>query len=106
MDNDLTEPPKASRRVRVVNPEGMHLRAVSLLIQVARRFQARVEVNNQNGRADAKTTPLQLLTLGAQAGEELLIEAVGSDAEEAVEAIVKLIENRFEEQPERPEGTL
>jgi len=103
MDNGVEGQPKASRRVRIANPEGMHLRAASLLIRVAKRFEARVKVSNHNGCADAKTTPLQLLALGAQPGEELAIEAIGPDAEEAVEAIAKLIEHHFEELPEGPE---
>ena len=102
MDEPQEESSRACRRVRIVNPEGMHLRAVSVLIQLARRFQASVTVSNHNLRADAKTTPLQLLALGAQPGDELTIEAIGPDAAEAVEAIARLIENRFEERP--PEG--
>ncbi|MCS7303733.1 MAG: HPr family phosphocarrier protein [Thermoguttaceae bacterium] len=97
MDGSLEEQPRASRQVRIVNPEGMHLRAVSLLIQLARRFQCSIWVSNHNLRADAKTTPLELLALGAQPGDQLTIEALGPDAQEAVEAIARLIENRFEE---------
>jgi len=102
MEEPVEGASRASRQVRIVNPEGMHLRAVSLVIQLARRFQASVTVSNHDLRADAKTTPLQLLALGAQPGDELTIEAVGPDAQEAVEAIARLIENRFEELP--PEG--
>lgn len=87
---------KVCRQVRIINPEGMHLRAASALIQLARQFQAQVVLSNHNLRADAKSTPLQLLALGAQPGDHLTIEAVGPDASEAVEAIVQLIENRFE----------
>ncbi len=93
---------RVSRQVRIRNPEGMHLRAVNLVIQLARRFQSSITVSNHNLRADAKTTPMQLLALGAQPGDELSIEAIGPDALKAVEAIVRLIENRFEELP--PEG--
>ena len=100
MDTRGNEQPKASRQATVVNPEGMHLRAASLLIQLARQFQCRVELSNHNGRADAKTTPLQFLVLGAQSGDRLTIEAVGPDAEEAVEAIAKLIEEGFQEPTE------
>jgi len=99
MDTPQEELPQASRQVRIVNPEGMHLRAASLLIQLARRFQCSITVSNHNLRADAKTTPLQLLALGAQPGDELTIEAIGPDARKAVEAIARLIENRFEELP-------
>lgn len=101
MNSDTGDQPEASRWVIIVNPEGMHLRAASLLIQTAKQFQAQIEVSNHNRRVDAKTTPLQLLTLGAQAGDELFIEAVGPDAQEAVEAIAKLIANQFETPEER-----
>ncbi len=100
MDSGINDQPKASRRVIIVNKEGMHLRAASLLIQTAKQFQAQIELIR---RADAKSTPLQLLTLGAQEGTEVFIEAVGPDAQEAVEAIAKLIANQFQPLEERCE---
>lgn len=92
--------PKTSRTVIVANQEGFHLRPASLFVGLARKFQARIEVVKDGERADGKSEPLQLLTLGAACGDELLLEASGADAEEALAALAALFANRFEEQPE------
>lgn len=95
MNGDTDSQPQASRRVIIVNREGLHLRAASLLSQTAKQFQAQIEVSNRNRRIDAKSTSIELVTLDALAGDEVFIEAVGPDAQEAVEAIAKLIANQF-----------
>ena len=38
---------------------------------------------------------MELLTLGAAQGTELILEAEGLDAEEAVEALAQFVENGF-----------
>ena len=91
---------KATRTVVVGNPEGLHLRAAALLVEAARRFQSRIEVIKHNQRADCKSAPLHLTALGAQAGEALVLEAVGCDAEEAVDALAELILSHFREDAE------
>ncbi len=88
---------KATRTVIVSNPEGLHLRAAALLVQCARRFESHIEVIKKNQRADGKSAPLHLTALGAQAGEELVLEALGRDAEEAVDALAELIRSHFRE---------
>lgn len=104
MDDSL----KASRRVTIVNEEGLHLRAASLFVQLARRFQSQVDVVKDHERADGKSTPLQLTALGAQLGEEVLLEAAGPDADEALAALAGLIAGRFQTGPApetRPAGS-
>jgi phosphotransferase system HPr (HPr) family protein len=60
----------------------------------AMQFQSRIELVFENERVDGKSI-LHLLTLGARKGTQLLIEADGPDAEEAVEALAELVEHRF-----------
>jgi phosphotransferase system HPr-like phosphotransfer protein len=49
---------------------------------------------------------MELLTLGATQGTQLTLEAIGSEAQQAVEALADLVENVFPqedtEQDERP----
>jgi len=92
---------RATRTILVTNPAGLHLRAATLLISLARRFDSRIEVIKDRERVDCKSTPLRLITLGAWQGDRLLLEATGSDAEEALTALEELFANNFEEESDQ-----
>jgi len=95
----MMDQPRATRTVVVANEEGLHLRAASLFVGLARKFQSRIEVVKDCQRADAKSMPLQLTALGAAPGDELVMEATGPDAEEALAALAALVANKFEDEP-------
>jgi phosphotransferase system HPr (HPr) family protein len=90
---------KATRTVNVLNPEGLHLRAATLVVLLARRFRSDIALVKGGISADGKSTPLQLLGLGAEQGEQLALEAVGDDADEALEALADLFASGFQEEP-------
>jgi phosphotransferase system HPr (HPr) family protein len=89
---------EATRTVTVVNREGFHLRAAMLLIALARRFDASIAIVKGSFRGDAKSTPLQLLGLGANQGDRVILEAVGDDAHDAVDALAELFASHFSEE--------
>ena len=88
--------PTASRTVVVANPQGLHLRPADVLARAAGRFSAKVElVRVSDGqRVDAKSI-LQIVTMAAEQGTELRVEAVGQDAQEAMDTLVNLMESDF-----------
>lgn len=85
-----------TREVVVANAAGLHARPADLLAREARKWSSRIELVNDAQRADGKSI-LELLTLAAEAGTRLVVEATGPDAREAVEAISALFESRFNE---------
>jgi phosphotransferase system HPr (HPr) family protein len=85
-----------SREVVVVNAAGLHARPADLLAREARKWQSRIALVNDSQRADGKSI-LELLTLAAEAGTRLVVEATGPDAREALDAIGSLFESRFNE---------
>jgi len=85
-----------SREVVVVNAAGLHARPADLLAREARKWQSRIAFVNESQRADGKSI-LELLTLAAEAGTRLVVEATGPDAREALDAIGSLFESRFNE---------
>ncbi len=87
------------RTVVVSNPQGLHMRPARLLVEQAALFQAKITLWKDEEPADCESF-LSLMTLGAECGTELCLTVEGSDAEQAVEAIVKLFDNGFYE----PEG--
>jgi phosphocarrier protein len=86
----------ATRKVVVNNPQGLHARPAELLARRALDFESQIEVIKEDLRVDAKSI-LHILTLGASQGTELVLEARGVDAEQAVEALVAVINTNFAE---------
>ncbi len=79
--------PESSRRqVEVTNPLGFHMRAASLFVQLSQQFRAEVRVCC-NGRAANGRSILDLLTLAAEFGARIELEAIGPDAEAATAAL-------------------
>jgi phosphocarrier protein HPr len=84
------------RQVRIANQHGLHLRAASHFVQLARQFQANVRVRSNGREADGKSV-LDLTLLAADRGALLELELSGIDAQEAASALCELIEQGFHE---------
>jgi len=88
--------PRREMRVRISNRAGFHLRAAALFAKRAAQFNCHIEVRVGQRHANGKGV-MDLLTLGAAAGTEMLISATGGDAEDALAALRDLIQGNFEE---------
>ncbi|NUQ66205.1 MAG: HPr family phosphocarrier protein [Pirellulales bacterium] len=84
----------ATRRVVVSRPTGLHARPCVAVATMARRFRSKIKVRCHRQTVDASDV-LQLLTLGAGQGTELVLLADGPDAEEALDALEQLFANDF-----------
>ncbi len=84
----------ASKRVKVVNAQGLHARPADMLARCAIQFQSHIELVKGNEPVDGKSI-LSILTLAAEQGTVLSIRAVGPDADEAVQALAALVEQGF-----------
>jgi phosphocarrier protein HPr len=78
------------RQVAVNNVLGLHLRAADKFVRLAKAFQSDVKVRSNSNTADGRSI-LDLLSLAAECGTMLAVEARGCDAEDAVTALVTLI---------------
>jgi len=88
--------PALKRTVTVANLAGLHMRAVAMIVTEARKFKARVVIAKGGQEVEA-TDMLQLMTLGAAAGEQLSLEGFGDEAQAAVEALEELFLRKFDE---------
>jgi phosphocarrier protein HPr len=86
-----------TRIVVVSNPQGLHARPADAFVKTALRFESKIEVVKDGERVDGKSI-LSMLTLAAMEGTKLAIEATGSDAEQALEALVELFARNFDEE--------
>lgn len=83
------------RRVRLCNEEGLHLRAAALLSQEAKKFPCVILISSGALRANGKSV-WELIDLIAEPGTELIIEAEGSQSEEALDHLEKIVTRQFQ----------
>lgn len=86
------------REVEIVNALGLHARAASRLVALARRFRADIRVRCGEHHVDGKSV-VSLLTLAGSRGKRIVISASGEDAEAALDALCTLVEGGLGEGP-------
>lgn len=89
--------PVIEQTVVITNKVGLHARPAALFVQTAARFQAQIRAQNGTKSTNAKSI-LGVLGLGASQGTSLLLRAEGEDAAEALQALISLVERRFDEE--------
>ena len=80
------------REVEVTAPAGLHARPAADFAATAARFSSDTRLWHGDREADAKSV-LLLLTLDVRQGDRVVVTAEGADAEEAVEALCRLVES-------------
>lgn len=85
-----------SRILPIVNQRGLHARASRKLAELALAYEARIVVRREGEEADA-TSLMDLMMLGAGIGSDIEVVAEGPQAEEALEAIARLVADKFGE---------
>ena len=87
---------KVVKKLEIKNKLGLHARAAALLVQTANRFAAQIKLTKDGQTTDARSI-MGVLTLAATQGSKIQVEANGEDAEQAVRALEKLLDARFNE---------
>lgn len=87
---------RLERIFRIVNSLGLHARAAAQLVQTANRYRADIHVEKDGMEVNGKSI-MGVLTLAAAKGSSITVSAEGDDAEPAMAAIAKVIENGFGE---------
>lgn len=80
----------------IKNRAGIHARPATLIVKEASKFKSNVYIEKGSEKINAKSI-LCILTLGGSYNTELKVSAEGEDEKEAVEALVALIDNKFDE---------
>ena len=84
------------RVLTICNKKGLHARASARFVQTVEKFDADVRVM-RCGETVGGTSIMGLMMLAAAPGTTITVEAIGREANEAVEALANLIETRFGE---------
>lgn len=87
----------SGRTVEIVNRRGLHARAAAKFVKLAEKFDADVTVT-KDGQSVSGISIMGLMMLAAAPGSTIDIAASGTQADEALSALIGLVENRFEEE--------
>ena len=85
------------RRTKIKNTNGLHARPATCFAKMANKFNSEIFVRTENKEDVNGKSIIDLLTLGAKRGTELLITAEGEDKEIALDALEGLINDGFNE---------
>jgi len=88
------QPTQVEKTVQLDANEGLHVRPATLLAGCAQKFTSAISITRDGNEVNGKSA-MELLMLAAGTGSTLIVRAMGPDAEEAVEALVGLVERGF-----------
>ena len=86
----------ARAEIEISNKLGLHARASAKLTQLAGGFASEVWIEKGTRRINAKSI-MGVMMLAAGKGSKVVVETQGDDEQEALEAILKLIADKFGE---------
>jgi phosphocarrier protein HPr len=84
------------RTFEITNQLGIHARVAAKLVETANRFRSEVFLEKDGVEVNGRSI-LGILTLFCPYGSRLTVRTEGVDAQEAMEAFVRLIEAKFGE---------
>ena len=81
-----------TQKTTIKNPTGLHLRPAGLFCKTAVQFQSKITFQFKDITANAKSV-LSVLGSCIKRGDEIELICEGDDEEEALEAMLKVIED-------------
>ncbi|WP_373387293.1 HPr family phosphocarrier protein [Pseudomonas alcaligenes] len=86
-----------TREITIINKLGLHARAAAKFVGVASGFPCQVRIGRSpDSLVDGKSI-MAVMMLAAGKGTNLHLASEGERQEEALEALIELINNRFDE---------
>jgi phosphocarrier protein HPr len=84
------------RVIEIKNKLGLHARAAAKLVHMAARFKSDIKIRKGDEEVDGKSI-LGILLLAAGRGTSITLRSDGPDERDALDAIEKLIDEKFDE---------
>jgi phosphocarrier protein HPr len=85
------------RKVKILNSLGLHARPSAQFVQIASQFKSDVYLSKNDREVNGKSI-MGVMTLAAEMGSLLTIKIDGHDEKNAMEALVNLINSKFNEE--------
>jgi phosphocarrier protein len=83
-----------TKKVKIKNPDGLHMKPANELVKVAQKFKSQIFISKEDTKVEAKSL-LSVLALAAGLNHELELIVDGVDENDALDALVNLINNNF-----------
>jgi phosphocarrier protein HPr len=84
------------KKLMIQNELGLHARAATKLVQLATKYPCEITVTKDGHEVNGKSI-MGVLMLVASKGTTVVVKAKGDKAQEAVDAIARLIDDKFGE---------
>ena len=84
------------RPANIVNQDGLHARPAAQIVKLANTFSSDIELIKDGVSVNGKSI-MGVMMLAAEFGSSINIRAHGPDDQQAVEALVRLVESGFGE---------
>ena len=85
-----------SKTLTISNEKGLHARAAAAFVRVAESFDAEVDVEKDRQEVSGHSI-MGLMMLGAANGSQITVTCRGNQARQALDALEKLINDKFNE---------
>jgi phosphocarrier protein HPr len=85
-----------SCHLTIINKLGLHARAATKFANCAKKYGCKLNVEVRGQSIDGKSI-MSLMLLAAAKGSDITLHAEGNDADECLEALASLINNKFDE---------
>ena len=95
---DTLERVVCETQVQIKNADGLHMRPAMQFVDVANQFECDITVSSSETNVDGKSI-MQMSMLAATHGTRLKIKAEGADAQQAVNALRELVEEKMFGEP-------
>ena len=87
-----------SKQTSIINATGLHARPASVFVTEAKKYQSNVTIKNvDKDSAPVNAKSIMILAAGLGTGTKVEVACDGADEQEALDALVALIESGFGE---------
>ncbi len=83
-------------KLKIINKTGLHARPATLFVDKSKKFKSEIFIEKNGKSVNAKSL-INILSLGVEQGQEIILKINGPDEVEALEELKKLIESGLEE---------
>ena len=88
---------RLSKTLTILNEVGLHARPASMIVKRLLQFESEIFIEKDGRKVNGKSI-MGILMLAAGKGSRIRVEADGSDAQEALDAVEQLILSKFGEE--------
>lgn len=86
----------AEQTMTIKNKTGLHMRPAEMIVKTASKFRSEIFITKEDLTVNGKSI-MGVMMLAAEFGSSITIQATGEDEQEALTALVDVVENNFGE---------